>query len=199
MPIIISLFLATTAVHAQYLGNEPAVAPLLAGIRFCAMEPMAGAQDSKGLQWLKEVKSGDQLCTHNAAVVKDSRGALLVYANSAGQLRGLKINDSATPSALDESTCRQIKGGATGPDFNLRDFAERVALQQKRILLESEAARPARTTEDRLQFALCHDSLKKLLSGHGLTKHLTKDEDERLTRVHRGQPVLHGGGGAADR
>ncbi len=195
------LFLAVVfGANAQYLGNEPAVAPLLEGIRFCAMEPMAGAENVKGLQWLKEVRSGDQTCTKNAAVVPDQRGVWLVYENKAGQVRVLRLGDMGSPGIVDSSICQQIQNGVSGPDFSMRNLAERVAEQQKQILLASESARPSRTTEDRLQFALCHDSLVKLMNVQGLRKILSRAENERLTRVHRGDnPVPHGGGGAAGR
>lgn len=185
--------------YAQYLPNEPAVAPLLEGIRYCAMEPMAGAEDLKGLQWIKEVKSGDSVCAKNAATVQDEKGTWIIYENSSGQIRAVRLQGSNSPSSLDEPTCRLVQGGASGPDFSTRGLAATVASHQKKILLKSESARPNRTTEDRLQFALCHGAMVKLLNENGLAAQLSRAENEKLTRVHRGSTPDPASSGSAGR
>lgn len=196
MTTVVFLMLAIPTGWTQYLQNEPAVPPLLEGIRYCAMEPMAGTKGSDGLRWFKEITAGAQSCVRNAAAVQVGRESWLIYANMAGQIRALVVGDLP---AIDEETCESIRRGATAPNFDLSRLAENVATQQRRILLQSEEAKPARTSRDRLQFALCHGALVKLLREHGLERVLSRAESERLNRVHRGDPVPHGGGAAVNR
>lgn len=195
-----------TAIHllfflsqAQYLASEPPVAPLLEGIRFCAMEPMAGVGDARSLQWLKSVRSGDQPCAQNVALIDDEEGNWIIYQNSSKQIRSLRIEGRAGIDNVDRTTCQKIQKGEGAPNFDIRQVAERVARQQKRILLESEAARPARTREDRLQFALCHGAFVKLLDKYKLERLVSREENKRLTNVHRGPSPAPLGGGAAGR
>lgn len=198
MLIAIHLLLFSLGSYAQYLASEPPVAALLEGIRYCAMEPMVGVEKSRGLQWLKDVRSGDQSCAQNVALIEDEKGNWVVYQNSAKQIRALRIEGRVGRDNVDRSTCQKLQLGESAPDFDIRQVAERVALQQRRILLESEAARPARTREDRLQFALCHGALSKLLDEYKLRKVLSRAENDRLTLVHRGpNPSLLGPGGGS--
>lgn len=166
--------------HGQYLANEPAVGPLLEGIRFCVKEPMPGVQSSGELRWIDTLKFEDEVCARNVASVTDARGTWIIFENSAGQVRSQKVS-----GAIDQTSCREIKSGASSTDFNIRSLAETVALSQKKILLESEAARPARTTKNLLQFALCHGALNKLIESHSLKRILNRAEATRITNVHR--------------